>query len=106
MSLIVRGHLVEIPSFGKLNILKDAVIGVKDGVIVVFAENQAAISHLDTSCKDILSKAGLDPDNTEIVNLKVNFTDRAIAQVAFSLAMLAYGRSPGEYRGTRSEELS
>ncbi len=71
MASIFVGNLVQIPSFGKLNVLKDVVVGVKDGKILVVEENNPASSSFGIRCLEALKKEGIDPKLAKIIRLKV-----------------------------------
>lgn len=72
MDQIMKGNLVQMPAFGKLNVLKDAVLGIKGGRIVVVEENEPGRSGLDSRCKAALSKAGINPQATTVTSLRVS----------------------------------
>lgn len=71
MLSIFVGNLVQIPLCGKLNVLKNAVVGVKDGKIVVVEENEPGSSTLDQRCREALSREGIEPEKAELIRLQV-----------------------------------
>lgn len=75
---IIRGNLVQIPSLGKLNVLKDAVIGVKEGKVVVVEEAEPGSQNIDKRCQEELSRAGIASDATSIIKLPVSQTSEDI----------------------------
>lgn len=70
MLSIFVGNLVQIPLCGKLNVLKNAVVGVKDGKIVVVEENEPGSSTLDQRCREALSREGIEPEKAELIRLQ------------------------------------
>ena len=72
MTAIFVGNLVQIPSCGKLNVLKNAVVGVKDGKVLVVEENEPGSSTLDPRCIEALSREGINPKMARIVTLQVD----------------------------------
>ena len=72
MSLIVKGNLVQISSFGKLNVLKDAILGFLEGKIVLVEENEPGSDELDMRCREALQKQGIDPKTVNTIVLKVS----------------------------------
>lgn len=71
MTSVFVGNLVQIPSFGKLNVLKDVVVGVKDGKIAVLEENSPGSETLDARCREALSEKGIDSETAHVVRLQV-----------------------------------
>lgn len=70
-TFIIRGSLVQMPAPGKLNVLKNAVLGVRQGKVLLLEENQPGLEDLDERCRQALADTGIDSRTVRTITLQV-----------------------------------
>jgi hypothetical protein len=71
MELVIRGNVLQLPAFGRLDIMADFILGILDGKILALEKGGPGPEILDPNTTTALKKAGLSLSNPTYYRLQV-----------------------------------